>query len=302
MLIWLIRYGYCTIGNDDLLMRNQLGPLRLKMLGKNFTREDQRGPVYPGKLHGKGHQIQTYRGDSWCVILYLGIVQLYHIMMEWLLDDAGCFSFVHGIRLLLLLPPREALSAMNHWKLDWHCITFRYAQDIKLLCLEFGPPSLQNWSFYNPNDNSWNKHGSSSSLVLPEWAPALVLSVDTVLWLTQDPTKGVEWFLLFFCRFWMFNFFFLVPLALYLRQFGTRTCHFAWNLHFGMVTLHFAWYLLHLAMFAFHFAWHLSHFGTSIPHLHGICYILVLQTFMWVSWGFLRLHLGCNLMFNWGFH
>ena len=41
--------------------------------------------------------------------------------------------------------------------------------------------------------------------------------------------------------------------------------------------------LLHLAMFAFHFAWYLSYFGISTSHLHGICYILVLQTFMWVS-------------------
>ena len=53
--------------------------------------------------------------------------------------------------------------------------------------------------------------------------------------------------------------------------------------YFDMVTLHFAWCLLHLAMFAFHFAWYLSHFGMSTSHLHGICYILVLQTFMWVS-------------------
>ena len=77
---------------------------------------------------------------------------------------------------------------------------------------------------------------------------------------------------------------FLVPFALYLQQFGTRTCHFAWYLlHFGTVTLHFAWYLLLLAMVAFHFAWYLSHFGISTSHLHGICYGLVLQTFTWVS-------------------
>ena len=47
-----------------------------------------------------------------------------------------------------------------------------------------------------------------------------------------------------------FGFFLLsfpVPFALYLQQFGTRTCHFAWYLlHIGMVTLHFASYLLHL--------------------------------------------------------
>ena len=86
-------------------------------------------------------------------------------------------------------------------------------------------------------------------------------------------------------RFWIFFLLsFPVPFALYLQQFGTRTCHFAWNLlHFGMVTLHFAWYLLHLAMFAFHFAWYVSYFGISTSDLHGICYILVLQTFMWVS-------------------
>jgi len=77
---------------------------------------------------------------------------------------------------------------------------------------------------------------------------------------------------------------FLVPFALSLQQFGTRICHFAWYLrHFGMVTLHFAWYVLHFAMFAFHFAWYLPSFGTSTSDLHGICYMLVLQTFMWVS-------------------
>ena len=81
-----------------------------------------------------------------------------------------------------------------------------------------------------------------------------------------------------------FLFAFLVPFALYLQQIRTRICHFAWYLlHCGMVTLHFAWYLLHLAMFAFHFAWYLPRFGTSTSHLHGICYILVLQTFMWDS-------------------
>ena len=42
-------------------------------------------------------------------------------------------------------------------------------------------------------------------------------------------------------------------------------------------------------MFAFHFAWYLLHFGIPTSRLHGICYILVLQTFMWVSWGFFRL-------------
>ena len=93
---------------------------------------------------------------------------------------------------------------------------------------------------------------------------------------------------------------FLVPFALYLQ--GTRICHFAWYLlrfgmvtlhfawyllHFGMVTLHFAWHLLHLAMFAFHFAWNFHRFGTSTSHLHGICYILVLQTFMCFFWEFL---------------
>ena len=74
---------------------------------------------------------------------------------------------------------------------------------------------------------------------------------------------------------------FLVPFALYLQQFGTRTCHFAWYLlHFGTVTLHFAWYLLRLAMFTFHFAlyvtfwhfnlsfaWYLLRFGTSKVHV-----------------------------------
>ena len=90
----------------------------------------------------------------------------------------------------------------------------------------------------------------------------------------------------------LFLFFFLVPLALYLLQFGMVTLHFAqYLLHFGMVTLHFAWHLLHLAMFAFDFARYLPRFGTSTSHLHGICYMLVLQTFMCffctVFWGIL---------------
>ena len=102
-----------------------------------------------------------------------------------------------------------------------------------------------------------------------------------------------------------FGFFlpFPVPFALYLQQFGTRTCHFAWYLlHFGMVTLHFAWYLLRLAMLAFQFAWYLSYFGISTSDLHGICYIFVLQTFMWVSWGFFRLSFRVSFKFHLGFH
>ena len=107
----------------------------------------------------------------------------------------------------------------------------------------------------------------------------------------------------FWLRFWILFFaFFPGTFALYLQQFGTRICHFAWYLlhfdmvtlhfawyllHFGMVTLHFAWHLLHLAMFAFHFAWYLPRFGNPTSHLQGICYILVLQSFMWVSWEFL---------------
>jgi hypothetical protein len=84
---------------------------------------------------------------------------------------------------------------------------------------------------------------------------------------------------------------FLVPFALYLQQFETRICHFAgYLLHLTMFAFHFAMYLLHLAMSAFHFAWYLPHFGTSTSHLHGICYILVLQT----SLGF---HLGFHLGF-----
>ena len=67
-----------------------------------------------------------------------------------------------------------------------------------------------------------------------------------------------------------------------------------------MVTLHSAWYLLRLAMFAFHFAWYLSHFGISTSHLHGICYILVFQMFMWVSLGFFRLSLRVSFGVSFG--
>jgi hypothetical protein len=68
-----------------------------------------------------------------------------------------------------------------------------------------------------------------------------------------------------------FWFSFLVLFALYLQQFGTSTCHFAW-------------YLLH--------------FACSLCILHGICFILILQSFMSVSWGFFRL--SCKV--SSGFH
>jgi hypothetical protein len=82
--------------------------------------------------------------------------------------------------------------------------------------------------------------------------------------------------------FFFLGFSFLVPFALYLKKMELEPV--AWYLlHYGMVTLNFAWYLPHLAMFAFHFAWDLPHVGTPTSQLHRICYILVLQTFMWVS-------------------
>ena len=105
-------------------------------------------------------------------------------------------------------------------------------------------------------------------------------------WEESEKRKGCR---IVFGFFWpqVLDFFLLsfpAPFALYLQQFGTRTCRFAqYLLHFGMVTLHFAWYLLHLAMFAFHFEWYLSHLGISASHFHYIFFILVLQTFMWVS-------------------
>ena len=92
----------------------------------------------------------------------------------------------------------------------------------------------------------------------------------------------------FFCLIF-FWFSFPVPFALYLQQFGTRTCRFAWYLlHFGMVTLHFAWFATfgHVCL---PFCMVFVIFGISTSHLHGIYYILVLQTFMWVSWKFFRL-------------
>ena len=61
---------------------------------------------------------------------------------------------------------------------------------------------------------------------------------------------------------------------------------YIWHGYFAFCTV-FATFWQHLAMFAFHFSSYLPRFGTSTSHLHGICYILVLQTFMWVSREFL---------------
>ena len=100
--------------------------------------------------------------------------------------------------------------------------------------------------------------------------------------------KGCRIVLVFFClRFWIaFGFLSWYHLPC--------ICN---SLEHEPVVLHAICYILtwshgkflHLAMFAFHFAWYLSQFGISTSHLHGICYILVLQTFMWVSWGLFRL-------------
>ena len=79
-----------------------------------------------------------------------------------------------------------------------------------------------------------------------------------------ENTMGVEKFLVFFLpQVWIFFWLsFQIPFALYLQQFGTRTCHFAWYLlHFGMVTLHFGMVTL-------------SFLHVRLPLLHGICYIL----------------------------
>ena len=60
-------------------------------------------------------------------------------------------------------------------------------------------------------------------------------------------------------------------------------------------------YLLYLTMFAFHFVWYLSHIGTPTSHLHGTCYILIIQTFMWLSWGFFWLSVRVSFKVScWG--
>ena len=89
-----------------------------------------------------------------------------------------------------------------------------------------------------------------------------ILILVFVVCALQLPIKGCRIVLGFVCQvlilFWLS---FLVLFALYLQQLGTRTCHFAK-------------YLLH--------------FGTLTSHVHGICYILVLQTLRRGSCGFLQ--------------
>ena len=72
---------------------------------------------------------------------------------------------------------------------------------------------------------------------------------------------------------------FPVPFALYLQQFGTRTCHFEWYLlHFGMVILHGICYIwpcspsicmVFVTFWHFNlwFPWYLLHFGASNVHV-----------------------------------
>jgi hypothetical protein len=79
-----------------------------------------------------------------------------------------------------------------------------------------------------------------------------------------------------FIFFWLS---FLVPFALYLQQFGTGTCHFAWHLAFATFwNGHFAFCMVSATFghvrfpfcmvfatfwhFNLSFAWHLLHLGT----------------------------------------
>ena len=104
--------------------------------------------------------------------------------------------------------------------------------------------------------------------------------------------KGCRIVFGFFClRFWIF-FGFLSRYHL--------PC--IWNsLELEPVILHGICYILAWSLCILHgicYIWpclpsilhgNLLYFGISTSDLHGICYILVLQTFMWVSWGFFRL-------------
>ena len=115
----------------------------------------------------------------------------------------------------------------------------------------------------------------------------------------------------FFDQVWDFLYIsFLVPFALQLQQFGTRTRHFAvfatyWNVHtfwhvdlpfctvfailcgtstshvawylphFGTSDVHVTWYLRHFGTWTFHVAWLLMHVRTSNFHFACDCYMLV---------------------------
>ena len=107
----------------------------------------------------------------------------------------------------------------------------------------------------------------------------------------QKYGRRIVFGILFASGFGFFLWFsFMVPLALYLQQFGTRTCRFAW-------------YLLHF-------------WPCSPSILHGICHILTCQPLICIVFatfwyfkrscgsleGSLGFHLGCHLRFHLGFH
>ena len=106
-----------------------------------------------------------------------------------------------------------------------------------------------------------------------------------------------------FCRFWIFCFWlsFPVPFALYLQQFGTRTCHFAWYLlHFGMVNFAFCMVFATFGSLPFCMVFVIFwHFNLSFAW-----YLHVFATF-WCfkrSCGSLEGSLGFHLRFHLTFH
>ena len=188
------------------------------------------------------------------------------------------------------------LIQSKSFKIHWHvptssfisCLDVWVVTVIILIFLQDFPSASAKLQ-RNYGDIGWTLKNHGQSLVVYKTHNLLLVIFSPIFSRKKGLNYGFRIVFVFWLRFcFCFLLSFLVPFTLYLQQFGTRTCHFAWCLlHFGMATLHFAWYLLHLAIFAFHSAWYLPRFGTSTSHLHGICYILVLQTFMWVSWEFL---------------
>ena len=102
------------------------------------------------------------------------------------------------------------------------------------------------------------------------WQSVAKMVPFCIYWNNVIFTWGAQQFL-DFCTLWfwiVFLFSFLVPCALYLQQFGTRTCHFAW----------FFFYIWQWPPSILHCICYIWPCLPSI--LHGICSMLALQPFI----------------------
>jgi hypothetical protein len=124
------------------------------------------------------------------------------------------------------------------------CHIISISSMISIVCGK-NPPSVPRWPLsLGPQCTRPTILDNPCKLLVPERGYPKIASFLVCVYYIYIWGKNSFW--IFVDKVWCFFLIsFLVPCALYLQPFGTRTCHFTWYwLHGGMFTFHFARYLL----------------------------------------------------------